>query len=176
VLYTFPATEALPQVWLGPTANTITVLFANTRHFWHSTDGGHSFSLWRSANALAPGPYAGQPALAVNPARPKQLYLLESGGSNKPPLMSMVRLYRSDNAGVSWHQVAYNELLTTGLRGNLPIGGVTRGGLFGVALLSDGRLILSGNATTLSHGSQTAADSVYCSMDGGVHWAALCPR
>jgi hypothetical protein len=174
-LYTFAANLASPQVWVGPGPRTITVLFATTRQFWRSTDGGHTFALWRSANALVPGRYAGLPVLAVNPVRPNELFILE-WSTDVAPALSLVRLHRSDNGGRTWHQVAYGEVARTGRMGDLPIQNATSGALFGLALLPDGRVLLSGNALVTRAGSQSAIDSVFCSLDGGLHWSALCPR
>jgi len=177
-LYTFPTDQAAPEIWVGPAPKTVTVLFGTSRQFWRSTDGGHSFSPWRSANALYPGAHAGIPALAINPARPKELFLLESRGpiSSAPSVMSFVRLYRSDDGGSTWHQVAFDEVLKSGPKGNLPVFTTNRGGLYGFALLPDGRLLLSGGSMLTHNGSQTLAESIYCSLDGGTHWSPRCPK
>jgi hypothetical protein len=178
-LFAFPAgirfgTDS--RVAVHPDGSVVAVLASNdgAERVWRSTNGGATFTEWQSAMRLiarleAVGT-APRVSFATSAAAPRRLYLrieqspARSGWPATAPPASQV--FRSDDGGTSWRRVAYAPGIgQRGPRGNLPwlIGGVG-----GIHLTPDGRLLADGSTETLT--------TTWCSLDGGKRWYAGCPR
>jgi hypothetical protein len=143
---------------------------------WRSTDGGATFTAWQSVHKLLPaGDGTAIPptlAFAATAARPRRVYLrvetsMPSTGW-RPGAPPASQLFRTDDAGVTWHRVAYARTLgQPGPRGTLPWQ-LGPGAGRQIQLTPDGRLLADGSAEALA--------TTWCSLDGGLRWTAGCRR
>jgi hypothetical protein len=163
--------------WLGgiPTRPTVQfVLRGGTDGVtaWRSLDGGRTFSSWTSLSRLLLRDErrdAGRAsfALAHHPAFPHRVYLRVSRtlADRAPRTVPDEAVFRSDDDGTTWRQVAGAWSAARGGGGALPWAGfVAHDGPATFELAGDGSLF----ATGWVRGTHRLA--VFRSTDGGVHW------
>jgi hypothetical protein len=187
-LFSFPADVSLDpsvdRVTLLPDRRTIVAVLSSqsTRslHVWRSTDGGVTFTPWQSIEALL-GPVStrsgmeARVGLGAAPGDSHRLYLRIHGGRGRngwggPPAE---QVFRSDDGGTTWRRVAYGlGPGQPGRRGTLPWSLMAGGGDGAqLSIAPDGRLFTVGG-----QGGGRLLFTTYCSLDGGLHWTAGCPR
>lgn len=198
-LATFPANRDIDRIWLAPDFATSKRILAVTRPAafsdssdrgqdvtaMESTDGGATFHAWASVDKLLAPARAQHAEISVDLATGtygNTMYASLTTYYDGPgyPSVPQEQLFRSTDAGRSWHRVAYASWNRTEERpaiGNLPFWPsngsnyvYSAGAAF--ALANDGTLFGTGSPVA-SYGGQAR---VFCSRDGGAHWSRACPR
>jgi hypothetical protein len=168
--------------WLGGRPGRRTVYFAlrgqtDGASAWRSTDGGRTFASWTSLTRLLVRDVrrdADRPEyqLAHHPAFPHRVYLRVSRVLRERAARSVPdeAVFRSDDDGTTWRQVAGGWSSARGGAGSVPWMGFPTGGWPGTfELAGDGSLF----ATGWARGDHRIA--VYRSTDGGAHWREAGP-
>lgn len=146
---------------------------------WTSTDGGATFRRWTSVNEMlrplrrlsTSKPFIG---LAVHPSRPRTMYMrlsytlsLQESPEGTPPIE---RFFVSNDRGRTWTRLSFaRDGRQRGPRGTIPWDGEW-------GAVEEGYTAVAGDGTLFVMASRLGGhDGLYCSTDGGRHWAPLCP-
>lgn len=146
---------------------------------WRSVDAGRTFAPWAAADTLlaaANRSSGSRPSvtMAVDPGNRRRVYLRVStfpryGAVWAPDAPPAEQLFRSDDAGTTWHRVAFARGEgQRGPRGSLPWTAPTAG--------EEGSAVVAatGSALFAVGYAPWAPGTVFCSRDGGVHWSRSC--
>lgn len=154
------------------------------RKAWVSDDGGETFRRWKSvekifdASTTKFGRYGtGVTAakLAVNPKRPKKVFLhVETTSRSRPqaspPAPPTFQLFVSHNRGETFKRIGHSLLFNQkGRAGNLPWNTVVSD----FDLESDGRLVVLSGKLRMDDFDKTYY-GIFCSQDGGRRWTRGC--
>lgn len=191
VLYAWPRGELPYRAWLAPDyakSHEIVVLTRSVDHYrslhaWVSKDGGRHFATYAGLAKVLAGATARlgetlQAGYAERPGHTGTRYVRIEGVPDRDTDPAD-EIYRSDDAGKTWKRVGYHTCrYYHPCTGNLPWDGpegyrVTR--LADVTVLPDGRVVAPAWEFVDDLASANAYVGPFCSVDGGKHWAHVCP-
>lgn len=184
-LYRWPARWTYDRIWLAGDHATSRTIYASVRPLdgpatlWVSRNAGKTFSRWTAVERLVrPTGFSGVFGLSVVTGT-RQVYLRVSGSNgDKASSPPWDQLFWSRDGGTTWTRVSYGRMARQpGPRGSMPptsvwsrvIGSMPRGS---VTATGNGRVFVVGG----TYEGRTRYDSVWCTVDNGRTWRALCAR
>lgn len=184
-LHAFPKRWTFDRIWLSSDfARTKTIYVSTTpltgpRALWWSRDAGKTWARWTSAERLlAPVSKAkAYPAyvLGRGPAGSRLLYLRVSYApvSDAPAAPPAEQLFRSGDNGATWTLLAYGRTASQrGARGTMPTDNPITD--LGDGAVPPGALTVAPGGRLFALGRTGSYFGLYCSTDGGRHWARTC--